>query len=107
MSARPRQLQLWNADWVKIKRKRRGAAATIQARIEAAAARSVLPRLNADADRGKHVRAVDAFNGRYGCGAVQLAGAGLAGEARLWATTQEHKTPNYTTSWTDLPIARA
>jgi DNA polymerase V len=59
------------------------------------------------ADRGKLMRAVDALNGRYGRGAVQLASAGLAGDARLWAMRQEHKTPNYTTSWADLPIARA
>lgn len=45
------------------------------------------------ADRGKLVRAVDALNGRYGRGALQLTSASIAGDARRWSMHQEHKTP--------------
>lgn len=58
-------------------------------------------------DRSQLMTALDAINQRYGRGAVQLASAGLAGAKRQWVMKQPLKTPNYTTSWKDLPIARA
>lgn len=50
---------------------------------------------------------MDVINQQYGRGAVQLASAGLTGQRRKWTMRQSLKTPNYTTSWKDLPIARA
>lgn len=58
-------------------------------------------------DRSQLMTAVDAINHRHGRGAVMLAGAGLAGANRKWTMRQSLKTPNYTTSWADLPVARA
>jgi DNA polymerase V len=51
--------------------------------------------------------AVDRLNDRYGRGTVQLASAGLGGEARSWTMKQQWRTPQYTTCWNDLPVARA
>jgi DNA polymerase V len=51
--------------------------------------------------------AVDRLNDRYGRGTVQLASAGLGGEARSWTMKQQWRTPRYTTRWDDLPEARA
>jgi len=50
---------------------------------------------------------VDAVNQRYGRGALKVASAGMAVERRVWEMRQPLKTPNYTTSWDDLPVARA
>lgn len=58
-------------------------------------------------DRSQLMTALDAINQRHGRGAVLLASAGLAGAKRKWTMRQSLKTPNYTTSWKDLPIARA
>lgn len=58
-------------------------------------------------DRSGLMSALDAINQRHGRGSVQLASAGLAGAKRQWVMKQSLKTPNYTTSWKDLPIARA
>jgi DNA polymerase V len=51
--------------------------------------------------------AMDGLNDRYGRGTVQLASAGLGGEARSWSMKQQWRTPQYTTRWEDLPVARA
>ncbi|HVE54475.1 MAG TPA: DUF4113 domain-containing protein, partial [Ramlibacter sp.] len=51
--------------------------------------------------------ALDRLNERYGRGTVQLAGAGLGGDAREWTMKQQWRTPQYTTRWEDLPVARA
>jgi DNA polymerase V len=51
--------------------------------------------------------ALDRLNDRYGRGTVQLASAGLGGEARAWTMKQQWRTPQYTTRWEDLPVARA
>ena len=50
---------------------------------------------------------VDAINDRFGKGALRLASAGVQTKARRWEMRQELKTPNYTTSWKDLPLAYA
>ena len=59
------------------------------------------------ADRSRLMTTMDALNMRYGRGSVQLASAGLAGDARRWAMRQALKTPDYTTRWSDMPRARA
>lgn len=58
-------------------------------------------------DRGSLMSAMDQLNRRYGRGTVFVASAGTAGPRRRWAMKQDLKTPNYTTDWNDLPIARA
>ena len=51
--------------------------------------------------------AMDALNHRYGQGTVQLASAGLQGKDRTWSMRQNLLTPQYTTRWDDMPVARA
>ncbi|MDM0028394.1 Y-family DNA polymerase [Variovorax saccharolyticus] len=58
-------------------------------------------------DRGQLMSAIDGLNVRYGRGAVKLASAGLEGDARRWSMKQSLRTPEYTTRWTDMPVARA
>lgn len=50
---------------------------------------------------------LDSLNDRFGKGTLMMASAGLAGDKRDWAMRQERRTPRYTTSWDDLPVARA
>ena len=50
--------------------------------------------------------AMDALNQRYGPGTVQLASAGLQGKERTWSMRQNLLTPQYTTRWDDMPVAR-
>lgn len=59
------------------------------------------------ADRPGLMSAMDSLNERFGRGSVALASAGLAGDRRLWVMKQDFKTPNYTTRWADMPVARA
>ncbi|MEJ5988815.1 Y-family DNA polymerase [Ramlibacter sp. PS3R-8] len=66
--------------------------------------------LEADAQReagGRLMAALDRLNDRYGRGTVQVASAGLGGDARSWTMKQQRRTPQYTTCWQDLPVARA
>lgn len=58
-------------------------------------------------DRGRLMTAMDAINQRHGRGALLLGSAGLGGARRNWTMRQSLKTPDYTTSWKDLPVARA
>lgn len=51
--------------------------------------------------------AMDRINDRFGRGTLQLASAGLGREERSWTMKQQWRTPLYTTSWDDLPEARA
>jgi DNA polymerase V len=53
------------------------------------------------------MRVMDRINDRYGRGTLQVAGAGLGGDARPWSMKQQWRTPQYTTAWTDLPVAHA
>jgi DNA polymerase V len=57
-------------------------------------------------DPGQLMQAMDAINKRYGRGALLLASAGLGGTRRVWSMKQERRTPQYTTRWQDMPIAR-
>ena len=58
-------------------------------------------------DRGLLMETLDKLNDRFGRGTVLLASAGLEGKKRSWAMRQQLLTPQYTTNWDDLPIARA
>ena len=53
------------------------------------------------------MHALDTLNQRYGRGTLAMASTGLTERKRLWAMRQDRLTPQYTTSWQDLPIARA
>ena len=43
----------------------------------------------------------------YGKGAIILASAGTAGDKRAGYMRQEMRTPQYTTRWEDVPVAKA
>ena len=58
-------------------------------------------------DRGNLMATLDGLNLRYGRGTVAMASAGLAGDRRAWSMKQERRTPQYTTNWNDLAVARA
>lgn len=58
-------------------------------------------------DRGELMKALDGLNRRYGRGTVAMASAGTAGRHRQWVMRQERKTPDYTTSWADMPLVMA
>ena len=51
--------------------------------------------------------AMDSLNDRFGKGAVHLGGTGGTKAQRDWDMRQERKTPQYTTRFADIPIARA
>ena len=50
--------------------------------------------------------ALDRLKDRYGRSTVVLASAGLKGPQRDSEMRQELLTPQYSTSWADLPVAR-
>lgn len=58
-------------------------------------------------DRSKLMVALDALNGRYGKGTVHSASTGGTNKVKEWGMKQERRTPQYTTRWEDVPIARA
>ena len=59
-------------------------------------------------DRSRLMEAIDALNTRYGKGTVHSAATGGDSKApREWGMKQERRTPQYTTRWDDVPIARA
>jgi DNA polymerase V len=45
--------------------------------------------------------ALDCLNARYGRGAVKVS---TQGAYEGWQMKQERKSPNYTTSWEDVPL---
>ena len=55
----------------------------------------------------RFMHALDTLNQRYGRGTLAMASTGLTERKRLWAMRRDRHTPQYTTSWQDLPIARA
>lgn len=59
------------------------------------------------AARGNLMGTMDRLNDRYGRGTVLLASAGLEGKQRSWAMRQELLTPQYTTRWDHVPVAKA
>lgn len=50
---------------------------------------------------------LDKLNDRYGRGTVHMTSAGVKGPQRDFEMKQSLLTPQYTTSWADLPVARA
>lgn len=50
---------------------------------------------------------LDRLNDRFGRGTVLMASAGLEGKERSWAMRQNLLTPQYTTRWDELPVAKA
>lgn len=58
-------------------------------------------------NRASLMSTVDALNRRFGPGTVGIASAGVDGDQRAWLVKHERRTPAYTTSWADMPIARA
>ena len=59
------------------------------------------------AARGHLMESLDSLNDRFGRGTVKLASAGTDGKQRTWSMRQSLLTPAYTTSWDDIPVARA
>ncbi len=57
-------------------------------------------------DKARLMTALDALNDRYGRGTLKLASTG-AGSKKAWGMKHERKTPEYTTCWYDVPIAKA
>lgn len=58
-------------------------------------------------DRAKLMTAMDAINDRYGRGTVHVGSASRQRAPSDWSMRQERLTPQYTTKWSDLPVARA
>ena len=58
-------------------------------------------------ERSRLMTALDTLNGRYGKGTVHMASTGGTEKVRGWEMRQERRTPQYTTNWADIPIARA
>ena len=58
-------------------------------------------------EQSRLMQTMDAVNLRYGKSTLLLASAGLGGIHRNWSMKQERRTPQYTTRWQDIPIARA
>jgi DNA polymerase V len=61
---------------------------------------------DAATDRTGLMTAMDGLNVRFGRGTVLMASTGNRGAQRTWVMKQERKTPDYTTSWADMPTAR-
>ena len=58
-------------------------------------------------DRTKLMVVLDTLNGRYGKGTVHSASTGGTNQGKSWGMKQERRTPQYTTRWDDMPVARA
>ena len=58
-------------------------------------------------DRSRLMSAMDCLNNRFGRGTVHVASTGLDDHRREWGMRQERRTPQYTTKWDEVPIARA
>ena len=50
------------------------------------------------------MQTLDRLNERFGAGTLNIAAAGID---KNWTMRRENKTPNYTTQWDELPVARA
>lgn len=59
------------------------------------------------AARGQLMGALDKLNDRYGRGTVVMASAGVKGPRRDFEMRQNLLTPQYTTCWAELPVAKA
>ena len=58
-------------------------------------------------DRTQLMVALDTLNQRYGKGTVHSGATGGTNKGKGWGMKQERRTPQYTTRWEDVPVARA
>lgn len=58
-------------------------------------------------DRTRLMMAMDTLNNRFGKGTVHVGATGVHGVTRTWEARQDRRTPQYTTRWEDMPVARA
>lgn len=58
-------------------------------------------------DRTQLMVALDALNQRYGKGTVHSGATEGTNRGKDWGMKQERRTPQYTTRWEDVPVARA
>lgn len=58
-------------------------------------------------DAGRLMAAIDAVNCRFGKGMLHVASTGQTVPKKAWGMRQERRTPQYTTRWDDVPLARA
>ncbi|MGA0571205.1 Y-family DNA polymerase [Variovorax sp. VNK109] len=58
-------------------------------------------------DRTQLMVALDTLNHRYGKGTVHSGATGGTNKGKDWGMKQERRTPQYTTRWEDVPVARA
>lgn len=58
-------------------------------------------------DKTRLMQAMDAINGRYGKGTLQVGSIGASDQPRDWAMKQERRTPRYTTRWDEMALVRA
>ena len=52
------------------------------------------------------MKAVDAINTRFGNAVIRSAAAGTNSTKEVWQMRSNNKSPNYTTKWDELPVAR-
>jgi DNA polymerase V len=52
------------------------------------------------------MKAMDQINTRFGNAVVRSAAAGTNGSKQVWQMRSGNKSPNYTTQWDELPVAR-
>jgi DNA polymerase V len=57
--------------------------------------------------RERLMTAMDGLNTRFGKGTVHVASAEVPDHPREWGMRQERSTPQYTTRWAEVPVARA
>lgn len=58
-------------------------------------------------DRTQLMVALDTLNQRFGKGTVHSGSTGGTNKGKDWGMKQERRTPQYTTRWEDVPVARA
>ena len=58
-------------------------------------------------DRTRLMATMDALNEKYGKGMVHVASSGIDDRTRKWGMRRERLSPNYTTAWADMPVAKA
>jgi DNA polymerase V len=52
------------------------------------------------------MKAMDAINHRFGNAAIKSAAAGTSRGKQTWQMRSGNKSPNYTTQWDELPVAK-
>ena len=67
---------------------------------------------DSEPERIQLMSTLDTLNQRFGRGTVAIASSGMGSSSkqndqRVWAMKQQRRTPQYTTRWTDVPVARA